>query len=188
MASNVQIVSVAAVAVIVITMVQNTSVFAFDLRSPFQGKLRHSVLAVIPTSKRRVPQNVDVAGVPIHPGALRLLSPSDTDNYVESRIVQGPDPETKPDYSNIHGPMGKSIDDIFLKMFRSSLAYHVGVDSERAKDDYQGLMELTTALNARYQDRTQVQTIAQNTLRSLFPSWLPGQFAILFSKPFPKVS
>lgn len=82
------------------------------------------------------------------------------------------------------------------------------------QDDYMGLIELTQAMNARYSNRTEVQLIAQSTLCkiemrmnftfvwmfwspysfaissssvSLFPSWLPGQFAILFSRPFPKV-
>lgn len=33
------------------------------------------------------------------------------------------------------------------------------------KDDYQGLMELTAAMNARFSEREQVQNIAQNVLR-----------------------
>ena len=104
------------------------------------------------------------------------------------QTVKGPDMETKPDYENIHGPLGKAIDRIFLMVFRARMAEHVGVDSSLPKDDYQGLMELTNALNARYSDRKEVQKTAQNVLRSLFPSWLPGQYAILFSKPFPEFS
>ena len=103
-------------------------------------------------------------------------------------FVEGPAPETKPDYDNIHGPLGKAMDTVFLKVFRSTMAEKVGVDSQRPQDDYQGLMELTAALNARYSDRLQVQAIAQDVLRSLFPSWLPGAYAVLFSKPFPALS
>lgn len=104
------------------------------------------------------------------------------------RTVAGPDLETKPDYENIHGPFGKTLDTLFLKIFRSKMAEKVGVDSSLPKDDYQGLMELASAMNSRYSDRTKVQKIAQEILRSLFPSWLPGQYAILFSKPFPEFS
>lgn len=103
-------------------------------------------------------------------------------------FVSGPSLEDKPDYANIHGPLGKAIDGLFLRIFRFRMAEKVGVDSDRPYDDYQGLMELTAALNARYSDREQVQAIAQDVLRSLFPSWLPMQYAILFSKPFPAFS
>jgi len=68
------------------------------------------------------------------------------------------------------------------------MAKILGFDSDLPYDDFQGLMELTAALNARYSDRRQVQAIAQDVLRSLFPSWLPGQYAVLFAKPFPAFS
>ena len=80
-------------------------------------------------------------------------------------FVPGPSIETKPDYDNIHGPLGKTLDKVFLKLFRSKLAENIGIDSKLPKDDYQGIMELTTALNSRYSDRKQVSKIAQNTLR-----------------------
>lgn len=85
--------------------------------------------------------------------------------------------------------------------------------NNKIQDDYLGLIELTQAMNARYSNRTEIQKIAQSTLCksmlrnytnssctsfsdhvsfhfvvSLFPSWLPGQFAILFAKPFPEVN
>ena len=106
----------------------------------------------------------------------------------DAGFVKGPDLETKPDYENIHGPLGAVIDKIFLTIFRSKMAEKVGVDSKLPKDDYNGLMELAGAMNSRYSDRTKVSTISQDILRSLFPSWLPGSYAILFSKPFPEFS
>jgi len=109
-------------------------------------------------------------------------------NAAKFAITEGPDGATKPDYQNIHGPLGKTLDDLFLYVFRSQLAKHVGVDSKLPKTDYDGLVELAAALNARYSDREQIQNIAQQTLRSLFPSWLPGSFAILFARPFPEFS
>ncbi|MGK3760196.1 MAG: hypothetical protein ACI8RD_012513 [Bacillariaceae sp.] len=115
-------------------------------------------------------------------------SPPSTIKTSTLSTTDGPDLTTKPDYENIHGPLGKFVDDIFLTVFRTKLAYYVGVDSDRPKNDYKGLIELSNALNSRYSDRKQVQQIAQQTLLSLFPSWLPSQFAILFAKPFPKFS
>jgi len=35
--------------------------------------------------------------------------------------------DSKPDYENIHGPLGKTIDDIFLSVFRSKMAEKVKV-------------------------------------------------------------
>lgn len=105
-----------------------------------------------------------------------------------SLTIDGPPVETKPDYENIVGPLGKLADNIFLTIFRMKMAEKVGVDSSLPKDDFQGLMELTAALNARYSDRLQVQQIAQEVLRACFPKWLPPQFAFLFAGPFPKFS
>jgi len=103
-------------------------------------------------------------------------------------FVSGPDPSTKPDYENVHGPLGKELDRILLMMFRSSLAKNIGIDSSLPKDDYAGILELIIAMNARFSKREEIQKMAQNTLRDLFPKWLPGQYAILFSKPFPEFS
>jgi len=102
--------------------------------------------------------------------------------------IKGPDIDTKPEYENIVGPLGKTLDRLFLMIFRTKMAERIGVDSSLPKDDYQGLMELSGALNARFSDRTEVQKVAQDVLRSLFPSWLPGQYALLFSGPFPEFS
>jgi len=77
----------------------------------------------------------------------------------------GPSPETKPDYENVHGPLGQVADKVFMAVFRMQMADKVGIDSKLPRDDYMGLMELTAAMNARYSDRRQVQTIAQDVLR-----------------------
>lgn len=86
-------------------------------------------------------------------------------NAAKFAVTEGPDPSTKPDYENIHGPLGKTLDKLFLYVFRTKLAEHVGVDSKLPKTDFNGLMELTAAMNARYSDRAEIQTIAQRTLR-----------------------
>ena len=103
-------------------------------------------------------------------------------------FLEGPPPETKPDYDNIHGPLGPLMDKVFLVIFRTKMAEKVGIDSNLPKDDYQGLIELTAAMNARFSDRKQVQKLAQDVLRSLFPSWLPRSFGRMFAKPFPEFS
>lgn len=86
-------------------------------------------------------------------------------NAAKFAVTEGPDPSTKPDYENIHGPLGKTLDKLFLYVFRTKLAEHVGVDSKLPKTDFNGLMELTVAMNARYSDRAEIQEIAQRTLR-----------------------
>jgi len=95
------------------------------------------------------------------------------------------------------------------------MAEKVGIDSKLPHDDYKGLMELTTAMNSRFSDKREVQLISQSVLGmpmkgysrsknprfrflmlellcilsvSLFPSWLPPRFAVMFSKPFPAFS
>jgi hypothetical protein len=102
-----------------------------------------------------------------------------------SNFVGGPPLSTKPDYGNIIGPLGPTVDNLFLAVFRHQLARHSGFSSE--KSGYQGIVEIAAILNKRVSDRTEIQRRAQETLRALFPSWLPGQYAILFSRPFPAV-
>jgi hypothetical protein len=92
-------------------------------------------------------------------------SKSQTSKKPLSKTVAGPTLETKPDYENIHGPLGPLADKLFLIVFRNQMAKRVGIDSDLPKDDYMGLMELTTAMNARFSDRRQVQMIAQDVLR-----------------------
>lgn len=82
-----------------------------------------------------------------------------------AKTVMGPPLETKPDYENIHGPLGLLADKVFMSVFRTKMATKVGIDSQLPKDDYMGLMELTAAMNARYTDRREVQSIAQDVLR-----------------------
>lgn len=85
-----------------------------------------------------------------------------------SKTITGPPLETKPDYDKIHGPLGPLADQVFLSVFRTQMADKVGIDSKLPKNDYMGLIELAAAMNARYSDRRQVQTIAQDVLRTLF--------------------
>jgi hypothetical protein len=128
----------------------------------------------------------------------------------------GPDPATKPDYDNIHGPLGKWLDTLFLTIFRNKLAEQVygdlaeefranndsnsssssssrsrtpfaaaSWDARQAPANFTQIVQLAAALHARFRDPLVVQRRAQTVLQHLFPSWLPGQYALLFSRPFP---
>ena len=71
------------------------------------------------------------------PGLTKRIQHSPTKVYQSSStkpyFVSGPDADTKPDYENMHGPMGKAIDNVLLSMFRTRLAEQVGVDSDKPK-------------------------------------------------------
>lgn len=41
--------------------------------------------------------------------------------------------ETKPDYDNTHGPLGKLMDKVFMIVFRNQMASKLGFDSSLAK-------------------------------------------------------
>jgi hypothetical protein len=62
------------------------------------------------------------------------ISSEDATSTVKRRgTVAGPPLDDKPDYNNIHGPMGKTLDKVFLKVFRSKMAEKIGVDSSLPK-------------------------------------------------------
>ena len=117
--------------------------------------------------------------------SLPTTTTTTTNPDSKTAFVGGPPPDTKPDYDSIVGPLGKAVDYLFLHVFKKQLAKHAEIDS--TKPGYEGIVEIAGALHQKYADRREIQQRAQETLRSLFPSWLPGQYAILFSKPFPEV-
>lgn len=102
-----------------------------------------------------------------------------------SSLVRGPPSDAKPNYESINGPLGQRVDTVFLNYFRKQLATHAGFDSPF--DGYAGIVDIAMKLNQRYASRVEVQDRAQQTLRALFPSWLPGSYGQLFSRPFPQV-
>lgn len=107
----------------------------------------------------------------------------------ESKNISGPSIDSKPDYENIHGPLGPELDRIFLRVFRSKMAENIGIqyDSRLPYDDYMGLMDLARTMNIVY-PKSKVKELSQNILKSLFPSWLPNAFGWMFAKPFPAFS
>jgi hypothetical protein len=118
----------------------------------------------------------------------KLDDPAQNAAKVFQSPVPGPPADTKPDYEHIVGPLGKPMDNIFLKVFRSKLSEQVGSDSALPATDFKGIIELAATMNKRFTNRLEIQQRAQEVLRALFPSWLPKSYAKLFAKPFPAVS
>lgn len=87
--------------------------------------------------------------------------------------IPGPPMETKPDYPNIVGPLGRFMDRIFMRVFRRQLARQVGKDSNKSLDDFTGIVDLAATLNREIPDRNEIHRRAQVVLRNLFPSWMP---------------
>eukprot|EP00977_Amphora_coffeiformis_P016203 scaffold4947_cov160-Amphora_coffeaeformis.AAC.3 len=106
--------------------------------------------------------------------------------------VPGPSLDTKPDYESIVGPLGKFVDNVFQQVFRDELALQVvgeGNATAGIPDGYAGIVELAARMNREFaHNRTEIHVRAQTVLRNLFPSWMPGSYAVLFSKPFPGFS
>jgi hypothetical protein len=101
-------------------------------------------------------------------------------------LVVGPDPATKPDYDNVCGPLGAAVDQVFLRLFHASLYEQVrGVPYlDGSPPTFDDIAALAGEMN-QTEPPAVVQQKALATLRSLFPSWLPRQYQILFSRPFP---
>ena len=111
-------------------------------------------------------------------------------------IRQGPPAETKPDYASISGPMGSLVDSILMSLFRYRLSQRLNrsdnpiitPDSQLPLNDFLGIIDLTTRMNSQHQNRTTVQTMAQDVLVSLFPSFILDRYPSWFARPFPEFS
>jgi len=112
--------------------------------------------------------------------------------------VPGPSLDTKPDYENIVGPLGRFVDNIFQQVFRDELAQqvmgdgyddddddnnnnnnHVHGDNPTIPNGYAGIVELAARMNQEFAyNRTEIHVRAQTVLRNLFPSWMPVRIII----------
>jgi hypothetical protein len=128
-------------------------------------------------------------------------------------FVPGPSKESCPDYSTIYGPLGQYVDYWFVRIFRDALAHQVSLAMHRqntttttttttaapmmlptinyqtatALDIYNNMIEYSHVLNRYVPFTSAIHYYAQQTLVSLFPSWLLPQYRRLFSQPFPAV-
>ncbi|CAM9627123.1 unnamed protein product [Ectocarpus sp. 4 AP-2014] len=82
----------------------------------------------------------------------------------------------------------RPLDQILLGLFRSKLAEEVGGDGDAFDPGYDGLMDMIKVLNEKFPSKRKTQEASRRVLKSLFPSWLPASFAVMFSKPFPAFS
>ena len=84
-------------------------------------------LVLITSARSFVPDlPVGRSGRPIH------SAPASSETS-KSRTVMGPPIETKPDYEKMHGPLGKTMDKVFMTVFRTKMANKIGIDSQLPK-------------------------------------------------------
>ena len=88
-----------------------------------------------------------------------------------------------PSYDAIDSqPLNKVVYGLFRKKMVMALN-----DQDSSCEGYAGVIDLTRRLNAQGSPH-ETQERTRMILRSLFPSWLPRAFKVMFSIPFPDVS
>ena len=91
--------------------------------------------------------------------------------------------DAAPSYEDIDNfPLNK----VFFTLFRKKVSENVGYDSP--VEGYEGLMEVTRVLNTKFKSREEITAVSKAILVSLFPSWLPPAFRVMFAQPFPEFS
>lgn len=88
-----------------------------------------------------------------------------------------------PDYSGIDA---NPFNQMLTTLFASRLADELGVPPLPATQGYDAVMQLVRSLTVRANGNgSELTEAAVRVLDSLFPSWLPPAFAVIFSKPLP---
>jgi hypothetical protein len=91
--------------------------------------------------------------------------------------------DPKPSYAAIDAqPLNKIVYGLFRRKMVSALD-----NRDSALEGYDGIVDLTRRLNALGSPR-QTQALTRRILNSLFPSWLPPAFRVMFAKPLPDLS
>eukprot|EP00884_Botryococcus_braunii_P023661 jgi/Botrbrau1/997/Bobra.114_1s0035.1 len=62
------------------------------------------------------------------------------------------------------------------------------LNEDTSETGYAAIVDLTRRLNSRYATARETQLATILILQSLFPSWLPGAFKVMFSGPMPQLS
>ena len=134
-----------------------------------------------------------------HTKTYRLYA-STTKSYKRGKpmFIEGPSLSSKPDYSSINGPLGPMLDKFLTILFRAKMSSRLSQklqpneivipDSSIPRDDFNGIIEITHAMNSQYNNRTAVHSIAQDILVSLFPPFILDRYPSWFARPFPEFS
>lgn len=91
--------------------------------------------------------------------------------------------DAKPDYAELDA---KPANAFLMDLFKRKMVHEIGEDTQMV--GYEGLIDLTRALNGKYGTPKGTQEATRRILKSLFPSWLPSAFAAMFSRPMPELS
>lgn len=92
-------------------------------------------------------------------------------------------PEPQQTYADIDS---QPLNQLVMGLFRRKMVAAIGSDSQLS--GYEAIIDLTRKLNSSFPEARQVQEATRGILNSLFPSWLPGAFKVMFSKPLPDFS
>ncbi|GIL64869.1 hypothetical protein Vafri_18715 [Volvox africanus] len=88
-----------------------------------------------------------------------------------------------PSYRDIDS---QPVNVVVMALFRRKMVAALGSDSELY--GYDAIIDLTRRLNSKFRTGAETQEATRAILNALFPSWLPGAFKVMFSKPFPEFS
>jgi len=131
----------------------------------------------------RSPSPATPKNSPARSRSARFRSPS-TSRPPPAAFRGPPQPSApKPSYHEIDNqPLNKVVYGLFRRKMVAALD---GRDS--SLEGYDGIVDLTRRLNAMGSPR-ETQVLTRKILNSLFPSWLPPAFKVMFARPLPDVS
>lgn len=98
-------------------------------------------------------------------------------------LVQAGPRDPQPDYAAIDAaPLNRLV----YTLFRAKMVAALG-GQDSPLQGYPAIIDLTRRLNAAGSPAA-TQAATRGILRSLFPSWLPGAFKVMFAGPLPELS
>ena len=127
--------------------------------------------------QRRRPRTTIVA-------ASGAATPPSSSSDAAGPLRQAGPPTPAPRYAEIDAqPLNRAVMALFRRKMVAALG---GADSQL--EGYPAIIDLTRRLNRRYPTARETQLATRAILNSLFPSWLPGAFKVMFSRPLPALS
>lgn len=134
------------------------------------------------TSRKRLPslQHKSARTQPLNNVTICRISRS---SEIGDEFIQAGPSDSPPSYQAIDSqPLNRAVYSLFRARMVAALD---GMDSPM--QGYDAIIDLTRRLNARGSP-LDTQATTRRILNSLFPSWLPPAFNIMFSRPFPTFS